>query len=72
MPLGSADRKKILGYCERDLPSEVWFSNEFDFIQNEQLRRQLVLEFYSAGYVYFAGTGSNEIRRRNPVAAARR
>ena len=55
MPLSLDNRKNILEYCDRDLPSTEWYLDQFDFIEQDALRKRLALEFYAARYLYKLG-----------------
>lgn len=55
MPLDHDLRTEILAYCARDLPEESWFYDEFDFIEDIELRKRLAQEFYVARYIYKLG-----------------
>lgn len=55
MPLDAAQQTSILDYCDKHLPNPKWFSDEFDFIEDQSLRDRLAQEFYAARYVYKLG-----------------
>ena len=53
MPLQPDQITLVMEYCKRDLPASFdWFISEFSFINDENLRHQLAIEFYSARYIY--------------------
>src|SRR6476469_4576691 len=49
MPLEQGLREQINDYCKRDLPGDInWHINQFDFIDNVDLRNKIGRAFYSA------------------------
>lgn len=52
MPLEKELRDSIHTYCVRDLPGDLqWHVKQFDFIENEELKKRLGRAFYSARYM---------------------
>lgn len=52
MPLEEGIRKQINDYCKRDLPGDInWHINQFDFIDNLELRNKVGRAFYSARFI---------------------
>lgn len=53
MPLEKKKIDEVLAYCKRDLPSDMdWYRNEFDFINDTNLRDELARAFYASRYIY--------------------
>ncbi|WP_237356309.1 hypothetical protein [Xanthobacter sp. YC-JY1] len=55
MPLDVEKKQMVLEYCERDLPDNIWFLRQFDFVDNIPLKQKLAQEFYAARYIYKLG-----------------
>ncbi|PJB14983.1 MAG: hypothetical protein CO118_05725 [Flavobacteriales bacterium CG_4_9_14_3_um_filter_32_8] len=52
MPLEQGLREQINEYCKRDLPGDInWHINQFDFIDNIELRNKVGRAFYSARFI---------------------
>jgi len=52
MPLDQELQNKINDYCKKDLPGDMnWHIQQFDFIDNVELRNKLGRAFYSARFV---------------------
>lgn len=52
MPLTQQVQKVVHDYCLKDLPGDLdWHINQFDFIDNKELRKRLGRAFYSARYM---------------------
>jgi hypothetical protein len=52
MPLEQGLREQINDYCKRDLPGDInWHINQFDFIENVELRNKVGRAFYSARFI---------------------
>lgn len=52
MPLEQGLRDQIIDYCKRDLPGDInWHIEQFDFIDNHQLRNKVGRAFYSARFI---------------------
>lgn len=52
MPLDQALREQVNDYCKRDLPGDInWHINQFDFIDNVNLRNRIGRAFYSARFI---------------------
>lgn len=53
MPLDEATRNLIHDYCVRDLPGDLqWHVDQFNFINDVELRFRLGRAYYSARYIY--------------------
>jgi len=53
VPLDEDVKNNVLDYCKRDLPQTFdWYLDEFDFVKDEDLQKELAKEFYSARYIY--------------------
>lgn len=52
----------ITEYCQRDLPRDQWYENEFNFVKNDNLRRRIITEFRNAREIYkiFEGMGAKD------------
>lgn len=55
MPLPAKDRKRILEYCDRDLPNDDHVAGIFSFIEDRALFARVQMEFYAARYIYKLG-----------------
>lgn len=52
MPLEQSLREQINDYCKHDLPGDInWHINQFDFIDNIELRNKVGRAFYSARFI---------------------
>lgn len=52
MPLEQEIRTTIDEYCKRDLPGDIeWHKNQFDFIDDPELKNKLGRAYYSARYM---------------------
>lgn len=45
-------RTYINEYCQRDLPNDEWYENEFNFIKNDVLRKRIIIEFKNVRKIY--------------------
>lgn len=52
MPFPDEITKQINEYCLRDLPSDSWYLQEFDFILDNLLRTRIIQEFKNIRYMY--------------------
>ena len=52
MPLPKSSQEEIQKYCESHLPKEDWYEEEFDFIQDYDLKKRIIEEFQSVRYAY--------------------
>lgn len=52
MPLDENTRKLIYEYVEKTLPTDKWYEETFDFIDNEDLRSRLKIEFSNVRKIY--------------------
>lgn len=52
MPLDETTRKLISEYVEKTLPTDKWYDETFDFIDNEDLRLRLKIEFSNVRKIY--------------------
>ncbi len=52
MPLSQHIRDEITNYCMKDLPGDLkWHTEQFNFIDNTELKNSLGRAFYSARYI---------------------
>ena len=59
MPFSDKTTKQINEYCLRDLPTDSWYSCEFDFVRDDLLRNRIIQEFKNARYIYKIFEGIN-------------
>lgn len=52
MPLSKEIQSIIYDYCSNHLASEEWYENEFEFIEDENLKSRLVSEFQGTRFAY--------------------
>lgn len=52
MPLNKEIKKAVYDYCNNHLAEESWYENEFDFIQDEKLKKRIVEEFKGIRFAY--------------------
>lgn len=52
MPLDATIKNAIYTYCNNHLADESWYEEEFEFIQDEYLRKRLVEEFRATRFAY--------------------
>ncbi len=52
MALPDKEKRVIYDYCNSDLPNNEWYENEFEFIEDEQLRTRLIQEFKGIRFAY--------------------
>ena len=52
MPLDADVKKAIYDYCNNHLADESWYEEEFEFIQDDKLRKRLVEEFRGIRFAY--------------------
>lgn len=52
MPFEKEIRIYINEYCQRDLPNDEWYENEFGFIKSGNLRQRIIIEFKNARKIY--------------------
>lgn len=45
-------KEHIYEYCQRHLPSDEWYNNEFDFIQDKNLQKWIIVEFKNVRQIY--------------------
>lgn len=45
-------KNKIYEYCNNHLPDEDWYSGEFEFIEDDILRKRLNVEFRGTRFAY--------------------
>lgn len=45
MPLAKEIKDAVYLYCNNHLADEAWYNEEFEFIEDEPLRKRLVEEF---------------------------
>ena len=52
MPLDASIKKAVYDYCNNHLADEAWYEEEFEFIQDDKLRKRLVEEFKGIRFAY--------------------
>lgn len=52
MPLDAHIKKAVYDYCNNHLADESWYEEEFEFVQDEKLRKRLVEEFKGIRFAY--------------------
>ena len=52
MPLPQETRAILYEYCNNHLPDEEWYSGEFEFIEDEKLRKRTIEEFRGIRFAY--------------------
>lgn len=52
MPLTKEIKDAIYSYCNNHLANESWYNEEFEFIENESLRKRLIEEFKGIRFAY--------------------
>jgi len=53
MPLNEKIIEEINEYCKRDLPGDIeWHTEQFDFVNDDELKKRLGRAYYSARYIY--------------------
>lgn len=45
-------QKEIMEYCSKHLPRDSWYAKEFNFIQDDQLRKRIIQEFKATRFAY--------------------
>ena len=45
-------KKEIVEYCTNHLPEDLWYENEFDFIEDIKLRERIIQEFKATRFAY--------------------
>lgn len=45
-------KDEIVEYCTNHLPEDLWYENEFDFIQDDKLRKRIIQEFKAIRFAY--------------------
>ena len=45
-------KKEIMEYCSNHLPEDCWYVKEFNFIQDNQLRKRIIQEFKATRFAY--------------------
>ena len=63
MPLPENIQKEIYQYCENHLPDDKsWYNNQFEFIEDADLRQRLCMEFKSIRFAYklYEGINAND------------
>ena len=52
MPLPYNIKDEVYDYCNNDLPDDVWYEKEFEFIEDCNLRKRLIEEFKGIRFAY--------------------
>ena len=52
MPLAKEIKDAVYLYCNNHLADEAWYNEEFEFIEDEPLRKRLVEEFKGIRFAY--------------------
>jgi len=52
MPLEKNIQNAVYEYCNNHLPDQTWYENEFEFIEDADLRKRLVEEFRGIRFAY--------------------
>ena len=52
MPLSKNVKDEIYNYCNNHLADESWYEDEFEFIEDADLRKRLIEEFKSIRFAY--------------------
>ena len=60
MPLSEKVRDEIYDYCQKHLADEEWYETQFEFIQDEMLRKRLIEEYKAIRFAYklYEGIGA--------------
>lgn len=52
MPLSLDVKNAVYSYCKNHLADELWYEDQFDFIQDEKLRKRIIEEFRGIRFAY--------------------
>lgn len=52
MPFTTGTQKEIVDYCTNHLPGDDWYNEQFDFINDEELRERIIQEFKAIRFAY--------------------
>lgn len=52
MPFTPGTREEIICYCTNHLPEDDWYEEQFDFINDEELRNRIIQEFKAIRFAY--------------------
>lgn len=52
MPLDDNIKNAIYTYCNNHLPEKSWYEAEFEFVEDEALRKRLIEEFHGIRFAY--------------------
>ncbi|MCD7734153.1 MAG: hypothetical protein LUH48_03290 [Clostridiales bacterium] len=68
-------KSEIIIYCNKHLPTDSWYDNEFSFIRDVELKKRLIAEFKAIRFAYklyegIEATGENQMFEvRNQILA---
>lgn len=62
MPFSTVTKEEIYDYCNKHLPSEKWYKEQFEFIEDGTLRKRIIEEFKSTRFAYkfYEGIGATD------------
>ena len=52
MPLSTEIKDAVYQYCNNHLADEAWYNSEFEFIEDQALRKRLIEEFKGIRFAY--------------------
>lgn len=52
MPLPENVKEIVYDYCNNHLPDKIWYKEEFEFVEDDWLRKRLVEEFMGIRFAY--------------------
>lgn len=52
MPLSTETKDAVYQYCNNHLADEAWYNSEFEFIEDQALRKRLIEEFKGIRFAY--------------------
>lgn len=52
MPLSADVKKSVYEYCNNHLPTEDWYEEEFEFVEDDALRKRIIEEFKGIRFAY--------------------
>lgn len=52
MPLSTEIKDAVYQYCNNHLADEAWYNGEFEFIEDQALRKRLIEEFKGIRFAY--------------------
>lgn len=64
MPLSTEIKDAVYQYCNNHLADEAWYNGEFEFIEDQALRKRLIEEFKG---IRFATNSTKELKQRTKI-----